>query len=54
MLIVVVLDGGTGLGRSLQQQVRALEQWAIENMGAVTARQREYDRAGAGRLLTNP
>jgi DNA-binding HxlR family transcriptional regulator len=37
----------TGLGRSLQQQVRALEQWAIENMDAVTTRQREYDRSGA-------
>jgi DNA-binding HxlR family transcriptional regulator len=37
----------TDLGRSLQRQVRALEEWAIENMDAVTARQREYDRAGA-------
>lgn len=34
----------TALGRSLQQQVRALEQWAIANMDAVTERQREYDR----------
>jgi DNA-binding HxlR family transcriptional regulator len=37
----------TELGRSLQRQVRALEEWAIENMDAVTARQREFDRVGA-------
>ncbi|HWM32813.1 MAG TPA: helix-turn-helix domain-containing protein [Pseudolysinimonas sp.] len=35
----------TDLGRSLQQQVRALERWAIEHMDVVTQRQAEYDRA---------
>ena len=33
----------TDLGVSLQQQVRALEMWAVEHMDAVTARQAAYD-----------
>lgn len=34
----------TELGRSLQDQVRSLERWAIEHMDAVVAQQNEYDR----------
>jgi DNA-binding HxlR family transcriptional regulator len=34
----------TELGRSLQQQLRALEGWAIENMDDVVQRQAAYDR----------
>jgi DNA-binding HxlR family transcriptional regulator len=34
----------TGLGRSLQEPLRALETWAIENMDAVAAQQGAYDR----------
>ena len=34
----------TELGRSLQQQLRALEGWAIENMDHVVQRQAAYDQ----------
>jgi DNA-binding HxlR family transcriptional regulator len=37
----------TPLGRSLQEPLRALERWAIENMDSVAARQRAYDRGAA-------
>ncbi|MEO8261729.1 MAG: helix-turn-helix domain-containing protein [Pseudolysinimonas sp.] len=36
----------TDLGRSLQLPLRALEQWAVENMDAVETRQDAYDRVG--------
>ena len=34
----------TDLGRSLQEQLHALERWAIEHMDAVVARQVAYDQ----------
>ena len=34
----------TDLGRSLQEQLHALERWAIEHMDAVVAQQESYDR----------
>ena len=37
----------TALGRSLQDPLRALERWAIENMDTVVSRQGDYDAAGA-------
>ena len=37
----------TDLGRSLQETLRTLERWAVENMDAVVARQNVYDRASA-------
>jgi DNA-binding HxlR family transcriptional regulator len=37
----------TPLGRSLQEPLRALERWAIENMDEVAARQEAYDRGAA-------
>jgi DNA-binding HxlR family transcriptional regulator len=33
----------TDLGRSLQEPLRALERWAVENMDGVVARQGAYD-----------
>ena len=33
----------TPLGRSLQDPLRALERWAVDNMDAVAARQNDYD-----------
>lgn len=38
----------TELGRSLQQPLRALERWAVENMDGVSDRQVAYDRRAAG------
>jgi len=38
----------TELGRSLQQPLRALEQWAVENMDGVVERQGAYDLRVAG------
>jgi DNA-binding HxlR family transcriptional regulator len=35
----------TELGRSLQDPLRALENWAIENMDTVVSRQGDYDDA---------
>jgi DNA-binding HxlR family transcriptional regulator len=37
----------TELGRSLQDPLRALERWAIENMDTVVSRQGDYDASGA-------
>lgn len=37
----------TELGRSLQNPLRELERWAVENMDAVAAQQNVYDRATA-------
>ena len=37
----------TELGRSLQDPLRALERWAIENMDTVVSRQGDYDADGA-------
>jgi DNA-binding HxlR family transcriptional regulator len=37
----------TALGRSLQAPLRALEEWAIENMTEVVQREREYEVARA-------
>jgi DNA-binding HxlR family transcriptional regulator len=37
----------TALGRSLQEPLRALERWAIDNMDSVAARQGSYDRLSA-------
>jgi len=37
----------TELGRSLQQPLRALEQWAVENMDGVVKRQGAYDLRAA-------
>lgn len=37
----------TELGRSLQDPLRALERWALENMDTVVSRQGDYDAAGA-------
>ena len=37
----------TDLGRSLQDPLRELERWAIENMDAVVARRAAYDRVPA-------
>ncbi|CAN5470641.1 helix-turn-helix domain-containing protein [soil metagenome] len=37
----------TTLGRSLQEPLRAIERWAIDNMDAVTARQDAYDHLSA-------
>ena len=37
----------TDLGRSLQEQLHALERWAIEHMDAVVAQQVEYDQRTA-------
>ena len=37
----------TELGRSLQQPLRALEQWAVENMDGVVERQGAYDLRAA-------
>ena len=37
----------TELGRSLQDPLRALERWAIENMDTVVSRQGDYDAVGA-------
>ena len=37
----------TDLGRSLQEQLHALERWAIEHMDAVVAQQVEYDQRSA-------
>jgi DNA-binding HxlR family transcriptional regulator len=37
----------TALGRSLQAPLRALEEWAIENMTEVVQREREYEEARA-------
>jgi len=34
----------TGLGRSLQHPLRALESWAVENMDGVVQQQAAYDR----------
>jgi DNA-binding HxlR family transcriptional regulator len=34
----------TALGRSLQEPLRALEQWAVANMDAIAAQQDAYDR----------
>lgn len=38
----------TELGRSLQHPLRALEQWAVENMDGVVTRQGAYDRRVPG------
>ena len=39
----------TDLGRSLQNPLRALERWAIENMDTVVSRQGDYDAVGEER-----
>lgn len=38
----------TPLGRSLQEPLRALETWAVENMDAVAAHRREADARATG------
>ena len=40
----------TGLGRSLQDPLRALERWAIENMNTVVTRQSDFDSRGTRAL----
>ena len=40
----------TGLGRSLQDPLRALERWAIENMNTVVTRQGDFDSRGTRAL----
>ena len=40
----------TQLGRSLQDPLRALERWAVENMDTVVSRQGDYDARGTRAL----
>jgi len=40
----------TPLGRSLQDPLRALERWAVENMDTVVSRQGDYDARGTRAL----
>ena len=42
----------TELGRSLQDPLRALERWAIDNMDTVVSRQGDYDAGGARATAT--
>ena len=42
----------TELGRSLQDPLRALERWAIDNMDTVVSRQGDYDAGGTRATAT--